>query len=96
MGPLFGLWAPLVSVNLLPPRSKAYFDRTRSEEEGMPLPQLLAETEERAEEAWESARKGLRELGELLEENGTGPFLMGDIGESFSFSLLVQEVAKRC
>ena len=46
----------------------------------MPVHQLLAETEAREEEAWESARQGLRELGELLEENGEGPFFMGGVG----------------
>jgi hypothetical protein len=40
----------------------------------------------REEEAWERARQGLRELGELLEENGEGPFFMGGVCE-FLFSL---------
>jgi hypothetical protein len=79
--PLYGLWMPLVSANLLPPLSKEYFDRTREEDAGMPLPKFLAETEEREEEAWEAAREGLRELGKLLEENGNGTFFMGDIGK---------------
>jgi hypothetical protein len=78
--PLYGFWIPLVSANLLNPRSKEYFDRTREEDEGMPLPELLAKTEKREEEAWEDARGGLRELGALLDENADGPFFMGDIG----------------
>jgi hypothetical protein len=81
--PLWGIWMPLVSANLLTPRSKVFFDRTRSEEAGMPLPQFLAETEECEEEAWESAKPGLRELVELLEENGEGPFFMGSVGKLF-------------
>lgn len=71
---------PLVSVNILSPRSKEYFDRTREEDEGMPLPELLTKAESREEEAWEKARGGLRELGALLEENPEGPFFMGAVG----------------
>lgn len=78
--PLYGFWIPLVSANLLNPRSKEYFDRTREAEVGMPLPELLEKTEKREEEAWEDARGGLRELGALLEENEDGPFFMGDVG----------------
>ena len=83
-----------MSANLLPPRSKEYFDRTRSEDAGMPLPQFLAETEEHSEEAWQNARPGLRELGELLEENGKGPFFMGDVGE-LVFALLVERRGRK-
>ncbi|OBT70450.1 hypothetical protein VE03_00255 [Pseudogymnoascus sp. 23342-1-I1] len=79
IAPLYGLWMPLVSTNLLNPRSKEYFDRTREEGEGISLPELLAKTEKREEEAWESAREGLRELGALLEENTKGPYFMGDV-----------------
>lgn len=57
----------------------------------MPLPRFLAETEERGEEVWESAKKGLRELGELLEENGDGPLFMGGVGELFFRSSRVFE-----
>lgn len=85
--PLVGLWMPLVSANVLTPRSKEYFDRTREEDEGISLPELLAKTGKREEEAWESARGGLRELGALLEENTEGPFFMGGVGE-FCFLLL--------
>lgn len=85
--PLYGLWIPLVSANVLNPRSKEYFDRTREEEVGMSLPELLAKTEKREEEVWGNARGGLRELGALLEENTEGPFFMGNVGES-CFNLL--------
>ncbi|KFY02776.1 hypothetical protein O988_01925 [Pseudogymnoascus sp. VKM F-3808] len=77
--PVYGLWIPLVSANILNPRSKEYYDRTREADEGMTLPELLAKTEAREEEAWESARTGLRELGGLLEENAEGPFFMGSV-----------------
>ncbi|KFY43934.1 hypothetical protein V494_01755 [Pseudogymnoascus sp. VKM F-4513 (FW-928)] len=79
IAPLYGLWMPLVSTNILNPRSKEYFDRTREEDEGLPLPELLAKTEKREEEAWGEAREGLRELAALLEENEKGPFFMGDV-----------------
>lgn len=86
IAPLYGLWMPLVSTNLLNPRSKEYFDRTREEDEGVSLPELLAKTEEQEEEAWKSARGGLRELGALLEENAEGPFFMGGVGAFFFLS----------
>jgi hypothetical protein len=89
MGPVYGLWMPRVSTNLLSPRSKEYFDRTRSEDEGMPPSQFLAETEKRADEVWGIAREGLRELGKLLEENKEGPFFMGSVGEVFCCLLFV-------
>lgn len=72
-----------MSANLLNPRSKEYFDRTREEHEGISLPELLAKTEKREDEAWEDARGGLRELGVLLEENADGPFFMGSVGKFF-------------
>lgn len=83
--PLYGFWIPLVSANLLNPRSKEYFDRTREEVEGISLAELLAKTEKREDEAWEDARGGLRELGALLEENEKGPFFMGNVGKFFYF-----------
>lgn len=85
--PVYGFWIPLVSTNILNPRSKEYFDRTREADEGMSLPELLAKTEAREEEVWESARPGLRELAALLEENTEGPFFMGSVGK-FGFPSL--------
>ena len=76
--PLRGLWMPLVSQNVLGHLSKEYFDRTREEGVGMPLPQLLEE--QGGEEAWVAARPGMRALAELLERE-EGPFFMGGTGE---------------
>lgn len=91
--PLYGIWMPLVSANLLPPPSKAYFDRTRAEDAGMPVPEFFALMEERSDKLWEDARGGLRELGELLEENQEGPFFMGNVGK-YSLSFLYAVVRR--
>lgn len=72
--PMAGIWMPLVPENLLNPRSKEYFERTRQVRVGKPLSELAMETSE--EEAWKNAIPGLNELGEVVKENG-GPFVMG-------------------
>jgi glutathione S-transferase len=73
-GPLVGVWMPAVSTNLLNPSSKEFFERTRQERLGKPLPQLAQETG--GEEAWVGALPGLKELGDLVKAEG-GPFVMG-------------------
>jgi len=85
--PLIGIWLPLVSQNLLNPRSKEYYDRTNEAKIRKPLSELARSTD--GEVAWEKATPGLKELGEVVKANG-GPFVMGTTGT------LVFEVVNLC
>ncbi|KAF8854070.1 putative glutathione S-transferase [Acephala macrosclerotiorum] len=75
MMPLQGIRMLGVYENVLPPRSKEYFGRTREARVGKPLLQLKKETD--VEEAWMEALPGIKALGEMLKKNG-GPFVEGD------------------
>ncbi|GAB7350044.1 hypothetical protein MBLNU459_g0715t1 [Dothideomycetes sp. NU459] len=66
---------PAVARNLLNPGSKEYFEKTRAERFGMPLPEL--EKSDKAKNAWETAEAGLSELRDLLREDVSGPFFLG-------------------
>ena len=73
-------WAPLVARNLLLPRSREYFERTRKERFGMSLEQL--EKEQGTDERWVEAQPTARALGDTLRQSG-GPFFMGQSGKSY-------------
>jgi glutathione S-transferase len=65
--------------NILNPRSREYFRRTREADEGKALEEL-SPTEKRAEQ-FTSLQKGYNRLARCYEKNGTdgkGKFLMGD------------------
>jgi glutathione S-transferase len=66
---------PRVSRDILNERSISYFNRTREARFGMPLDEF-EKSEQGGETAWENATPHLRELAELLKEDG-GPFFMG-------------------
>ena len=74
LGPLHGSWMPGVATNLLPPRSKEFFDRTRAERLGKPLSQVSEEFD--LEEGFKKATPALQELAALLKET-EGPYFMG-------------------
>lgn len=78
MTPLQGIKLHGVYENVLPPKSKEYFRRTREAKVGKTLLQLKKETG--GEEAWMEALPGIKALGELLRKNG-GPFAEGDTRE---------------
>ena len=75
--PLKAVWMPRVP-NILPERSKEYFERTRAEALGKPLEEFAKLNG--GEEAWIEAMPGIKELGELIKKEG-GPFVMGDSRE---------------
>lgn len=60
---------------ILPPRSSEYFAVTRSRKFGMPLSEL--EESKGGEGAWQGAQAGFAMLGELLREEGNGPYVGG-------------------
>lgn len=75
MQPLGPVYMPRVPRDLLNERSASYFSRTREARFGMPLDEL-ERSEKGGETAWENASPHIRELADLLKENG-GPFFMG-------------------
>ena len=75
-GPLRPIGMPRIPVRLLNPVSAEYFNRTRTEQLGMTLPEL--EKSDKAINAWENAEPGLAALKALLHENGEGPYVMGE------------------
>ncbi len=65
-------------INILSPRSKEFFRRTREAKLGHPLEELLVRDKE--EQAWNAAAEGLRNVGELIRTNkAEGPFILGAI-----------------
>ncbi|KAJ4353403.1 uncharacterized protein N0V89_005132 [Didymosphaeria variabile] len=58
---------PKVPKNLLSEVSAEYFNLTREESFGKPLPQLEAEAKE---EAWEEMKPIAKDVGDLLREKG--------------------------
>lgn len=79
MATMRGVTMPRTPRMLLNDRSKEYFEETRKERFGMPLPEL--EKEVGGEEAWVEGRPILQAIGAVLKENG-GPFILGDTGKS--------------
>lgn len=77
--PLYGVFLPGVTRDLLNPRSKEYMDRTRGALLGMPLEQY--EKEKGGEQAWANAEQPLKEIEQLLQAED-GPFFMGKTGAS--------------
>ncbi|KAI9659265.1 MAG: hypothetical protein M1821_001522 [Bathelium mastoideum] len=82
---------PRVPKNLLNPRSKEYFERTRAER----LQMSLDEFERRGggQQAWEKASEGLKKIAGLLQEN-EGPFFDGEQGENPSREARCSESAE--
>jgi glutathione S-transferase len=69
------VYIPRVPRDILNERSISYFIRTREAKFGMPLNEF-EKSEKGGEHAWEKATPHVRELAELLKEDG-GPFFMG-------------------
>lgn len=67
------IFMPLVPKTFLNPRSQEYFVATREKNLGMPLEKYA----EGAEEALNSAKPHIKQLGDLLKEHPEGPFLEG-------------------
>ena len=78
VSPLFfkihGVWMPKVPYNLLPPRSKEYFIKDRSETLGKPLEEYHKLNG--GDEKWQDVKPAYEELGGLLRKNG-GPYFLG-------------------
>ena len=74
MLPLRGVIMPKIPRNLLNDPSAAYFEKTRGESFGCPLPELEKKTPE--DEAWKEAEPGIKEMGNLLKKQ-SGPFFLG-------------------
>ncbi|KAG8529232.1 uncharacterized protein KY384_005867 [Bacidia gigantensis] len=71
-----GVYLPKCARNVQTPRSKEYFERTRSAKYGMPLDQLEQETG--GDDAFKRAKPGLKMVGEVLRAKG-GPFCLGEV-----------------
>ncbi|KAI9688289.1 MAG: hypothetical protein M1820_010286 [Bogoriella megaspora] len=67
---------PNVPRNVLPERSKEYFERTRSETFGMDIYEW--EKIKYGEKPWEACEGDIKELGKLYHEDESGPFLEGN------------------
>ncbi|KAJ5127288.1 hypothetical protein N7448_008067 [Penicillium atrosanguineum] len=61
-------------INILSPRAREYFRRTREASLGHPLEDLLVNEEE----SWNAASDNMRAVGELMQTNkADGPFVLG-------------------
>ncbi|KAL8680962.1 MAG: hypothetical protein Q9186_002862 [Xanthomendoza sp. 1 TL-2023] len=80
-----GVFMPKTSRTLLNDRSKEYFEETRKERFGMPLPDL--EREVGGEQAWEQVRPILEAIGAVLKEKN-GPFILGETVSYADFVLV--------
>ena len=67
---------PRVPIKLLNNKSASYFNETRAERFGMPLTEL-AKSDKAGENAWKNAQPGLEEIAKILNEDKSGPFVMG-------------------
>lgn len=76
MGPFLPELMPKVATNLLPQRSRVFFEETREVSFGMPLSEL-AKSDKAGEAAWQGAQAGVEELKALLAENTSGPYIKG-------------------
>ncbi|CAK5284426.1 unnamed protein product [Mycena citricolor] len=63
--------------DILFPRSREYFRRTRAESFGKPLEELVPEGEAR-DAAWQSLQENYGKFAEWLDEESAGPYVMGD------------------
>lgn len=77
--PLRGIWMPAIPIKLLNEASAEYFERTRKERVGMNLREFGKK--EGGEQAWENAREGVKALGDVLREDESGPFVLGETRE---------------
>jgi len=78
-------WLPKVPPNLLNEPSADFFERTREARFGMPLSQI--EKEKGGEAPWEAAKQPIKELADLLKEQG-GPFFLGQTVSYADFVLV--------
>lgn len=78
LGPIILQFIPKVP-DLLPERSREYFNKTRTEMFGKPLPEVLKEALENAEEGWKKVQGPAKEAADLLKKHG-GPFFLGETG----------------
>jgi hypothetical protein len=69
---------PKAPQNLLNEPPKEYFECKREARFNMPLSQIEKEMAEKA--PWEAAKQPIKELADLLKEQG-GPFFLGYTGE---------------
>lgn len=73
----FGLSVVPRELNILCPRAREYFRRTREASLGCPLEDLM--DEEKENKAWEEASEGMKENSELMMTNRSeGPFVLGE------------------
>ncbi|KAF2651933.1 hypothetical protein K491DRAFT_75327 [Lophiostoma macrostomum CBS 122681] len=73
-GPLRGISVPMVPPRLLNERSAEYFYRTRKEDYGKSLQEVLQEQD--VEKCWKEIGQPAKEVGDLLRKHG-GPYFLG-------------------
>lgn len=73
---LVGVYIPMVPKRLLNEASHEHWYRTREKRVGMPLDQL--QREKGGPDAWLNAKPFLNQVTDLLKEDTSGPYFMGN------------------